>query len=100
MGLSQRGDNLPSQLSGGEKQRVAMCRALINEPSLIFADEPTGNLDSTNGQAILDLLLEFKRERRSTLVMVTHSPQIAALAHRVVHLADGRLQGRASGGLP
>ena len=91
VGLAPRMDNLPSQLSGGEKQRVAICRALINEPPLIFADEPTGNLDSSNGQAILDLLLEFMGERQSTLVMVTHSPVIAGLAHRVIHLTDGRL---------
>jgi len=93
VGLIQRADNLPSQLSGGEKQRVAICRALVNEPMLIFADEPTGNLDSANGRAVLDLLLDFKKKRPTTLVLVTHSPEIAALAHRVIRLRDGRLGG-------
>lgn len=92
VGLAQRADNLPSQLSGGEKQRVAICRALVNEPELIFADEPTGNLDSANGRAVLDLLLDFRKDRPTTLVLVTHSPEIAALAHRVIHLRDGRLE--------
>ena len=67
MGLHQRSDNFPHQLSGGEMQRVAMCRALINNPTIIFADEPTGNLDSENGRAILELLLEFQKERRTPL---------------------------------
>ncbi|MGB5987544.1 MAG: ABC transporter ATP-binding protein [Desulfobacterales bacterium] len=91
VGLARRAENLPSQLSGGEKQRVAICRALVNQPELIFADEPTGNLDSANGRAIMELLLEFQRERTTTLVMVTHSPEIAERAQRVIHLTDGRL---------
>ena len=91
VGLDGRGTNFPHQLSGGEMQRVAMCRALINNPKIIFADEPTGNLDSENGKAILDLLLEFHRERQSTLVLVTHNPDIAKAADRVLTLKDGRL---------
>lgn len=91
VGLAERADNLPSQLSGGEKQRVAICRALINNPALIFADEPTGNLDSANGRSILDLMLEFQREGTSTLILVTHSTDVAKNAHRVLHLKDGRL---------
>jgi putative ABC transport system ATP-binding protein len=91
VGLENRAHNLPSQLSGGEKQRVAICRALVNDPALIFADEPTGNLDSTNGQAILELMLEFQRERKSTLILVTHSMDVAHSAHRVLHLKDGSL---------
>jgi putative ABC transport system ATP-binding protein len=91
VGLQQRGDNFPHQLSGGEMQRVAMCRALINKPKIIFADEPTGNLDSENGSAILELLLEFRKERRSTLVLVTHSLDIAKMADRIIVLQDGRI---------
>ena len=91
VGLQQRGDNFPHQLSGGEMQRVAMCRALINNPKIIFADEPTGNLDSENGSAILELLLEFRKERRTTLVLVTHSLDIAKMADRIIVLQDGRI---------
>ena len=91
VGLRGRAANYPHQLSGGEKQRVAICRALINDPQILFADEPTGNLDSKNGDAILDLLLDLHRERRMTLVMVTHSEEIAAMAERVLILHDGRL---------
>jgi putative ABC transport system ATP-binding protein len=91
VGLGNRGSNYPHQLSGGEKQRVAICRALINDPSILFADEPTGNLDSKNGDAILSLILDLHRERQMTLVMVTHSSEIADMAERVLTLHDGRL---------
>lgn len=91
VGLADRRDSFPHQLSGGEKQRIAICRALINAPAVIFADEPTGNLDSASGQAILALLREFQRERGATLVLVTHNPDIAATADRVLKLVDGRL---------
>jgi putative ABC transport system ATP-binding protein len=91
VGLQQRLDNYPHQLSGGEMQRVAMCRAVINNPKIIFADEPTGNLDTENGKAVLDLLLEFQRERRTTLVLVTHSIDIARIADRMIVLKDGRI---------
>lgn len=93
VGLSGRATNFPSQLSGGEKQRVAICRALINRPSILFADEPTGNLDTRNGEAILDLLMELHREQQTTLVLVTHSPEIARRANRVITLQDGRVVG-------
>ncbi|MDA8422097.1 MAG: ATP-binding cassette domain-containing protein, partial [Nitrospiraceae bacterium] len=92
VGLSDRAGSFPHQLSGGEKQRCAICRALINEPRIIFADEPTGNLDSVNGKAVLDLLLDLRREKSTTLVMVTHSRGIAAKAGRVVTLRDGRVE--------
>ena len=92
VGLSDRAASFPHQLSGGEKQRCAICRALINEPRIIFADEPTGNLDSLNGKAVLDLLLELHREKSATLVLVTHSMGIAAKAGRVVLLRDGRIE--------
>ncbi len=91
VGLLDRADNFPHQLSGGEKQRVAICRALINEPKIIFADEPTGNLDTQNGRAILDLLLTLQKERKTTLVMVTHDPAIAKLADRIIELSDGKV---------
>lgn len=91
VGLQQRSDNYPHQLSGGEMQRVAMCRAVINNPKIIFADEPTGNLDTENGRAVLELLLEFQRERRTTLILVTHSTDIAQIADRMIILKDGRI---------
>lgn len=91
VGLSERASNFPHQLSGGEKQRVAICRALVNNPQLIFADEPTGNLDSKNSDAILSLMLELKRELQTTLVLVTHNDDIANIADRVVTLQDGRV---------
>jgi len=93
VGLADRRFNYPHQLSGGEKQRVALCRALVNEPEIIFADEPTGNLDSENSDAILDLLLALRKEHGATLVMVTHSPDVAAAADRIVTLRDGRIVG-------
>ena len=93
VGLSARADNLPSQLSGGEKQRIALCRALINRPKLLFADEPTGNLDSENGRIVLTQLIDLKNEHGATLVLVTHNPDIAQAADRVLTLKDGQLKG-------
>ena len=90
-GVAGREANFPHQLSGGEKQRVAICRALVNEPAIVFADEPTGNLDSASGSAVLELMLALQRERDTALVMVTHSAEIAARADRVVTLVDGRI---------
>ena len=91
VGLHPRMDNFPHQLSGGEKQRVAICRSLINRPAVIFADEPTGNLDSDNGRAILQLLETSHRAEGATLVMVTHDREIASAAGRILTLEDGRL---------
>ena len=90
VGLHDRGHHYPSQLSGGEQQRIAIARALANDPPLILADEPTGNLDSTNGSHILDLLLQVKQSRRATLVLVTHDPSVAAVADARLTLRDGR----------
>ncbi len=91
VGILDRAENFPHQLSGGEKQRVALCRALINNPQVLFADEPTGNLDSSNSQAILDLLLKLWQERMTTLVVVTHNGDIARLAPSIIHLKDGKV---------
>jgi putative ABC transport system ATP-binding protein len=91
VGLWERRGNFPQQLSGGEKQRVAICRALVNGPSIVFADEPTGNLDSENSRGIVELLVGLQREQDTTLVLATHSPEIAAQADRVIVLRDGRL---------
>ena len=90
VGLHDRGHHYPSQLSGGEQQRIAIARALANDPPLILADEPTGNLDTTNGRLILDLLLQVRHARRATLVLVTHDPSVAAIADARLTLRDGR----------
>jgi putative ABC transport system ATP-binding protein len=91
VGLADRADNMPSQLSGGEKQRVSLCRAMVNRPKLLFADEPTGNLDSKNGDIVLSQLIDLKTEQGATLILVTHNPDIAKAADRVLILEDGRL---------
>jgi len=91
VGLAGRSASFPHQLSGGEKQRCAICRALVNEPQILFADEPTGNLDLANGRTVLELLRELHRERRTTLILVTHSLEIAQTADRVITLRDGRI---------
>jgi putative ABC transport system ATP-binding protein len=90
VGLSERGHHYPSQLSGGEQQRVAIARALANDPPILLADEPTGNLDSTTGRHILDLLLDVRRTRQTTLVLVTHDHDLASLADVRLVLRDGR----------
>lgn len=95
--LGRRGDNLPHQLSGGEKQRVAICRALVNRPKLLFADEPTGNLDSANGATVLTLLLRLREQFGTTLVLATHSREIARRADRMIRLVDGRIAPPAGG---
>jgi putative ABC transport system ATP-binding protein/lipoprotein-releasing system ATP-binding protein len=91
VGLAGRADHLPSELSGGEQQRVAIARALVNEPAIIFADEPTGNLDSANGRAIMELLLSLAREKLTTLVVVTHDEHLATLGDRCLIIQDGLL---------
>jgi putative ABC transport system ATP-binding protein len=96
VGLGERIDHRPAELSGGEMQRVAIARALINDPSLILADEPTGNLDSRSGRLVLDLLRQSATGDGRALVLVTHDEQVAAVADRVVELADGRLVDRRS----
>lgn len=89
--LVARAHHYPSQLSGGEQQRVAIARAFSNNPSILLADEPTGNLDSRNGRHVLDLMVEMNRKRKATLVLVTHDQELAALADRQISLRDGRV---------
>jgi len=92
VGLAERMQHLPAELSGGEQQRVAIARALTNDPNIIFADEPTGNLDSKTGDAIVDLLLSVARERNKTLLVVTHDTRLAARGDRQLQIKDGVLQ--------
>jgi len=91
VGLGERGHHYPSQLSGGEQQRVAIARALSNEPKIILADEPTGNLDSNTGRTVIDLLLTINRTRGTTVIVVTHDPEIASMADARISLRDGRV---------
>jgi len=91
LGMGDKLRNLPSQLSGGQQQRVAIARALANNPSLILADEPTGNLDSEAGRVVLNTLLDIQREFNTTVIIVTHDPQIAARMERVITLTDGQI---------
>jgi ABC-type lipoprotein export system ATPase subunit len=91
VGLEHRLDHFPSKLSGGERQRVAIARSLANEPALLLADEPTGNLDSTSAHVVLDLIVRLQQERGRTMVMVTHDPSIAERAGRTLHMMDGRI---------
>ena len=91
VGLEHRLDHFPSKLSGGERQRVAIARSLANEPSLLLADEPTGNLDSENAHLILDLIVRLQQEQGRTMVLVTHDPSIAVRAGRTLHMKDGKV---------
>ncbi|WP_406645803.1 ABC transporter ATP-binding protein [Aliisedimentitalea scapharcae] len=100
VGLSHREGHFPAQLSGGEQQRVALARATAPRPKILLADEPTGNLDGTTGATIMDLLFDLQERHGSTLVIVTHAPELAARCDQVVHLRDGRIDGPETTGLP
>jgi putative ABC transport system ATP-binding protein len=91
VGLGDRMDHYPVQLSGGEQQRVALARAFANQPRILFADEPTGNLDTATGKRVIDLLVELNQHMQTTLVLVTHDAELAAHANRVIRLAGGRI---------
>ncbi len=93
VGLGQRLTHKPTELSGGEQQRVALARALVNRPSILLADEPTGNLDSSTGSEILDIMLRANREGSVTIVLVTHDPGVARYASRVIRMKDGKILG-------
>lgn len=95
VGLADRMQHLPAELSGGEQQRVAIARAMINDPRIIYADEPTGNLDSKTGSGIVELLLTLVRDRKKTLVVVTHDSQLADLGDRKIEILDGLIVGGA-----
>ena len=92
--LEHRMTHFPSQLSGGEEQRVAIARSFINNPKILFADEPTGNLDSKNGNAVMDMLVSLNKENNSTLIIVTHDPKVAALADRILEMENGEIRQR------
>src|SRR6266446_9740872 len=91
VGMDHRLDHFPAKLSGGERQRVAIARSLANGPSVVLADEPTGNLDSENAHLVLDMIIRLQQEQSRTLVLVTHDPSIAARASRTLHMKDGRI---------
>jgi lipoprotein-releasing system ATP-binding protein len=91
LGLSGRIDNKPQQLSGGEQQRVAVARALINNPDIVFADEPTGNLDSQNARELHDLFVRLRNEFRQTFLIVTHNEELAGMSDRTLHMKDGKI---------
>jgi putative ABC transport system ATP-binding protein len=93
LGISHRLDHRPSELSGGEQQRVALARALINKPSLVLADEPTGNLDTKNSEVVLGMLRHSNKELGQTVLMITHNPEAAAYGDRIIHMRDGELVG-------
>ncbi|MDO5376272.1 ABC transporter ATP-binding protein [Staphylococcus rostri] len=92
VGLYDKENLVPNKLSGGQQQRVAIARAIVNQPKFIIADEPTGALDSKTSQDIMDLFLQLNKERKTTMIIVTHDPKVAAQADRVIHILDGRIQ--------
>jgi putative ABC transport system ATP-binding protein len=92
LGIEKRLDHKPNALSGGEQQRVAIARAIVNNPAILLADEPTGNLDTENSKAVLEILRDLNQRRGQTILMITHNPEAAAYAHRTVRMRDGRVE--------
>jgi len=97
LSIAGRLDHRPSELSGGEQQRVAIARALIARPAIMLADEPTGNLDTENSDAVLEMLRRSNRELKQTVLMITHNPEAAAIADRIIHMRDGQIRGIEAG---
>jgi putative ABC transport system ATP-binding protein len=97
LSVTGRLEHRPSELSGGEQQRVAIARALITRPAIILADEPTGNLDTKNSEAVLEMLLRSNRELKQTVLMITHNPEAAAIGDRILHMRDGEIVGIEAG---
>ena len=97
LSIAGRLDHRPSELSGGEQQRVAIARALITRPAIVLADEPTGNLDTENSDAVLDMLRRSNREFQQTVLMITHNPEAASIADRIIHMRDGQIRGIEAG---
>ncbi|HEV8145774.1 MAG TPA: ATP-binding cassette domain-containing protein, partial [Bryobacteraceae bacterium] len=93
LGLTGRLDHKPRALSGGEQQRVAIARAIVNHPAILLADEPTGNLDTENSNAVLGVMRDLNDRLGQTILMITHNPEAAAFAHRIVKMRDGRVEG-------
>lgn len=97
LGIADRLDHRPSELSGGQQQRVAIARALVTKPAIILADEPTGNLDSKSSEAVLEMLKRSNREFKQTVLMITHNPEAASIADRIIHMRDGSITGIEAG---
>ena len=93
LGISDRLDHKPAALSGGEQQRVAIARAIVNHPAILLADEPTGNLDTENSKAVLEVMRDLNQRLGQTILMITHNPEAAAFGHRTVRMRDGRIVG-------
>ena len=100
VGLSERANHYPSELSGGQQQRVTIARALVNQPEIVWADEPTGNLDSENAQEVMELLIRLNRELNNTFVIITHSDAVAEMSHRTVRMMDGLIVDDGTGRRP
>ncbi|MBI3660183.1 ABC transporter ATP-binding protein [Candidatus Acetothermia bacterium] len=98
VGLAERLNHKPSELSGGERQRVSIARALVNDPQILLADEPTGNLDAESGEQVMRILKQLNEAKKMTVIVVTHNPEVASFAHRVIHMKYGQVEGISNNG--